>query len=241
MICRNCNSENEVSATFCIECGQRLHGIGIDQHDKNKKYFVQTLLLLLIIILIIISSQVSHLPVPGHDYLFSGLLILTTFIFAILSFKSFIQIFKFSFRFTPVISIILGAPLLALLVVLLAKFLNPLIGYEPLSYHEIYQRFTPNMYIWGLLFVSVVPGFIEEFLFRGILFNHLLKLTSARSAILITAILFAFLHFAFFSLLWLSLIGLYLGYLRHRYQTIWYCIFFHTLYNGSVFFIEMYI
>lgn len=198
MQCYKCGKDNVPNIIFCTECGNQLRGVKIDYNDENKKYYIQTLVLFLCVILIIISSFVSHLSFLDHEYLFNGLLILTTIVFSIFSFKSFIKVFRFSFQLKPIIQIIIFAPVLAILVIYLAKFLNAAIGYETMSYYEGYQKYTTNMYFYGILFVSIIPGFIEEFLFRGILFNHLLKLTTPKSTILITSILFSFLHFFFF-------------------------------------------
>jgi uncharacterized protein len=176
-----------------------------------------------------------------HEYLFNGLLILTTIVFIAFDFKGFVKIFRFTPRVKPILQIIIGAPLLALLVIFLANFLNSVINNETSPYYVSYLVNTSNMYFYGLLFVSFLPGFVEEFLFRGILFNYLLRLTSPKITILISSILFSFIHFSFFSLLWLMPIGLFLGYLRFRYRTIWYSIFFHTMYNASIFIIEIYL
>jgi len=241
MKCYNCAKDNVPNTTYCSECGTQLRGGKIDYNDENKKYFIQTLILFLCVLLTLTTAFVSHFSLLIHEYIFSGLLLLTTIVFAILDFRNFVKIFRFSFHFNPVIKIVIVAPLLAILVIYLARFLNVAIGKEDSSYYEEFRKFSNKPYFYGILFVSILPGFIEELLFRGILFNHLLKLTSPKSTIVITCILFSFLHFSFFSILWLAAIGLFLGYLRFRYRTIWYSIFFHTLYNGSVFFLEMYI
>jgi uncharacterized protein len=241
MKCYNCGKDNVPNITYCSECGTQLRGEKIDYNDENKKYFIQTLVLFLCVLIVIVTAIVSHFSFLIHEYIFSGLLILITLVFAFLDFRNFVKIFRFSFHFNPVIKIILGAPLLAILVIYLARFLNVAIGKEDASYYEEFRKFSNNPYFYGILFVSIIPGFIEKLLFRGILFNHLLKLTSPKSTIVISCILFSFLHFSFFSILWLATIGLFLGYLRFRYRTIWYSIFFHALYNGSVFFLEMYI
>jgi len=241
MLCLKCGTENEPKVSFCKECGNQLLGEKIDVNDVNKKYFVQTLVLFLCIALIIVSSRVFSLSFLNNEILFSGLLVVTTLFFAILDWRSFTKIFRFSFRIKLFLKLLIGAPVLAFLVIQLARLMNQAFDFEVSSYYIDYQLYTSNMYFFGILFVSLMPGFFEEFLFRGILFNHLLKLTTPKSTILITGILFSFLHFAFMSLPWLILIGFLLGYLRFRYRTIWYGIFFHALYNASVFFMEIYI
>jgi len=242
MQCSRCGKDNFPDVSFCIECGLQLRGERIDYNDLNKKYFTQSIVLIVCIVLIILSSFriVNSLPFLVHEYLYNGLLVLTTLVFVILDFNEFAKLFRFSPRLIPLLQILFGAPLLALLVIYIARYLNYAIGIETHSYYENYLLNTSNMYFYGILFVAFLPGFIEEFLFRGILFNHLLKLTKPKATILISGILFSFIHFSIFSLVWLTAIGLFLGYLRLRYRTIWYGIFFHVLYNASIFFIEIY-
>ena len=241
MQCYKCGYVNIPNTLFCNECGTQIRGEKIDHNDTNKKYFIQTIALFVCIVLIIVMSFeiVKELPLLSREYLFNGMLVFTTLIFAILDLRGFLKIFRFSFHLEPVLLIIIIAPLLALCVNYGANFLNHLIGKEVQDYYISYQENTSNVYLYGLIFVALMPGFIEEFLFRGILFNHLLKLTSPKSTIMVSSILFSFIHFSLFSLLWLFPIGLFLGYLRFRYRTIWYSIFFHSLYNASIFLLQI--
>lgn len=239
MQCFKCGHQNPGQTAFCLDCGNQLLGEKIDYNDTNKKYFVQTITLFLCIALIIVIAHVSELNLIVHDMVFGSLLLLCTIVFASMDISGFIKIFRFSFRAKPFFLILLLAPVFAFVVIQTNTYLCRWLNLENESYYLGYQLYTDNVYLYGLLFVSVMPGFLEEFLFRGILFNHLLRLTSPKATILITGILFAFIHFAFISIIWLLVGGLVFGYLRYRYRTIWYGIFLHTLYNGSVFMIEI--
>lgn len=243
MQCSRCGKENFPNISFCNECGLQLKGDRIDYNDLNKKYFTQSIVLFIFLTLIIVSSaQIGEdVQFLAREYLFNGLLVLTAIIFIALDFNQFAKLFKFTVHLKPLLQIAIGAPLLAIVVIFIAKYLNNIIGFEVHSNYEFFLLNTSNMYFYGLLFVAFLPGFIEEFLFRGILFNYLLRLTSPKISILISGILFSFIHFSFFSLIWLTFIGLFLGYLRFRYRTIWYGIFFHVLYNASIFLIEIYL
>lgn len=239
MHCYKCGKENLPNASFCVECGNQFRGERIDYDDVNKNHYVQTILLFLCVVVIIVSALITDLPLLQHEYLFNGLLLGTLVAFAALDFKGFAGLFRFTFNIKPVLQIIFATPLLAVVVVIVANILGTLTGVENESYYVGYLLNTPNMYLYGIVFVALLPGLLEEFLFRGILFNHLLKLTTPRITILITAVLFAFIHFSVFSLLWLLPIGLVLGYFRFRYRSIFYSVFFHIFYNASVFFVEM--
>jgi uncharacterized protein len=242
MKCIKCGNDNLPDAFYCIECGNQIKGEKIDNEDLNKKHFVRSIILFLcLVIIIVFSIRFADIPFLNHEYIFSGLLVLITLVFVFLDFKAFIKLFRFSWRLKPLLQIIIGAPILATLVVFLANNINNFTGYTHERIYVGYLLNTSNVFFWGLLFVSIIPGFFEEFLFRGVLFNHLLKLTNPKATILISGILFAFIHFSFLSLLWLGFIGIYLGYLRFRYRTIWYGIFFHAFYNAFIFLLEMYL
>lgn len=241
MECFKCGKVNLPSSSFCINCGNQLKGDKIDAKEVNKKYFIQSAVLFLCLVLIVIISLKlnDHLTFYTYEYLFTGLLALVTIIFVSLDVKSFLKVFRKPYKIKPFVQILVGAPVVALIVIYLAHYINLFFGLTTPKYYEVYGTFTPNTYMYGFFFVAILPGFIEEFLFRGILFNYLIKLTSPKLTILITTILFAFIHFSFLSIIWLFTIGLYLGYLRFRYRTIWYGILFHVLYNGSIYFLEI--
>ncbi len=241
MQCFNCGKENTPKVAFCTECGTQLQGGKIDYNDENKRYFIQTLVLFLCIVLIICISMVTDLSLLNHEFVFNSLLICIIIIFAILDYEGFKNLFRFTFHIKPVVQILILAPLLALTVNFLASHINLFFGLTGGRYFKSFELYTSNMYVYGIAFIAIAPGILEELLFRGILFNHFLRFTSPKLTIIITGILFAFIHFSFLSLLWLLAIGLFLGYLRFRYRTVFYCILFHTLYNGSVYFLQMFL
>lgn len=129
------------------------------------------------------------------------------------------------------------APGMAVSVVVLSNYLNQAFNLEFSNHIEAF-RIACNSFIIGILFISVLPALVEEILFRGLLFNNLLRFTRPKNVILITGILFSFVHFSFISLIWLFPIGLILGYFRFRYRTIWYAVLFHMVYNASVFMLD---
>ena len=238
MVCPHCGFENQSKATFCKECGTQIRGEKVDIHDVNRKYFVQTLVLFLVIILTISFSFVSEFPGLQHEFIFSGIIILTTLVFALIDFKGFKSLFQFKFFLKPILLLPAIAIPLAVLVSIFVFVLNYVFTLDTTNYYRIFADATNRPLFYGIIFISLVPGIFEEFLFRGILFNHISRLSNVKSAIIVTGILFAFVHFAFISLFWLLPFGIFLGYLRYKYNTIFYGIFFHALYNASIFFID---
>lgn len=238
MICPHCGFENQSKATFCKECGTQVRGEKIDINDENRKYFVQTLVLFLIIILTISFSFISEFSILKHEFIFSAIIITTTLTFAFLDFKGFLTLFHFTFHIKPLLLLPLIAILLAISVSFFSIVIESITAINSPNYYKTFAEATNRPVFYGIIFVSLIPGVFEEFLFRGILFNHLSRLSNVKTAIFVTGILFAFVHFAFISLIWLLPFGLFLGYLRYKYNSIFYGIFFHALYNALIFCIE---
>lgn len=240
MHCYKCGKDNDYQAVFCTECGRQLKAGTYDDSDLNKKYFTQSIILILtIVVVIIFSSQiVTTLPMLIHDCIFQGFLFIILLVFLTFEWDSFKPLLKFKFKITPVLHILILAPALAVCVIWLSDTIQKHFDIVTLSYIDQYRAETKHVYTIGLLFVSIIPGLLEEALFRGILFNYLLRFTRPKNVILITGILFSFVHFSFLSVLWLLPIGIVLGYFRYRYRSLWYAVAFHMLYNASVFMLE---
>lgn len=243
MQCTKCGHINVAQIKFCINCGNQLSGDKIDSNDSNKKYFIQSICLFISIVFVIIFSIKGNNTISNlsSEYIFNSVLGFIIVLFLLFDYKNFFKLFYIKFRLKPLIQIFLIAPIFAFVVIIILRYISSITGINSEKYYEFYLYNTSNMYLYGLLFVSILPGLLEEMLFRGLLFNYLLRFTSPKTVILITSILFSFIHFSFFSILWLMIVGIILGYFRFRYRTLWYSILFHSLYNASVFFIEFYV
>jgi uncharacterized protein len=239
MRCYKCGKENPPDASFCVECGHQFAGEKIDFDDVNKGHFVQSVALFICVVLIIVTAHISDLPLIKYECLFNCFFIIVIALFAALDVNGFRSLFRFSFNTKAITRIALATPVIALVVTIVGGFLVKVTGAVEINYYTRYLTGTRHVYLLEILFVSILPGLLEEFLFRGILFSHLLKLTTPKVTIAITAILFAFVHFSMLSLLWLVPIGLVLGYLRYRYRSVFYSIFFHVFYNACAFFVQM--
>lgn len=90
---------------------------------------------------------------------------------------------------------------------------------------------TSHPLLWAVLFICVQPALFEEVAFRGFLYSNLERVTSAKSAIYITAFIFGIIHLAVISMLWLVPGGLIFAFMRMKYKTLWYGIVGHFTYN----------
>jgi len=85
----------------------------------------------------------------------------------------------------------------------------------------------------NLFVIAVIPAFGEEFFFRGILQNIIIRWTKSNHwGIILTALAFALLHFQFLSLLPRVIQGILLGYLFLLTKSLWYPIIAHFINNA---------
>ena len=93
---------------------------------------------------------------------------------------------------------------------------------------------TPSgVFIFILAFIStsLIPGMVEEFAFRGVLYGALKKYGEG-FAILSTSILFGVLHGNLVQIPFAFLVGLGLGFIRAKTGSVWICIIVHAINNG---------
>lgn len=122
--------------------------------------------------------------------------------------------------------------------------LNEWIGIDSLRLDEIaevkalMEQLRHVSPVWILLALSIVPGFCEEFFFRGVLFSSLRSVTFPWRTILTTAVLFGSFHIiaglvlAPERFLPSAFIGLVLGWVRWRTGSVFPSMVLHAVHNG---------
>lgn len=94
-------------------------------------------------------------------------------------------------------------------------------------------RDTPlAVFIGLLLFISLAPGFAEEFVFRGYVQRRLMQRWSPLFAIALPSVLFAIAHLDVQHSIGVFMIGLWLGVLMWRTGSLWVCICCHAFNNA---------
>lgn len=88
-----------------------------------------------------------------------------------------------------------------------------------------------NNVILSILVVGIVAPFAEELLFRGIIYNKLIKNISIRGTIIIQGILFGVYHMNLVQGLYASLLGIVFGYVTFKTKSIWPAIIMHMVNN----------
>jgi membrane protease YdiL (CAAX protease family) len=85
----------------------------------------------------------------------------------------------------------------------------------------------------GLVVVAVIPGIGEEFVFRGLIQNHLFRITgNVHSAIWLAGLLFSLFHLQFYGLVPRMMLGAMFGYLYYFSGSLVYPMIAHFVNNG---------
>ena len=129
-------------------------------------------------------------------------------------------------------------PAAALLSVLLAFTILPFISLINNVSQLIFRDFitssvsTASQNPWlSILALSVLPGIVEEVLFRGVLYSGLRKARPVKG-ILLTALFFGIAHMNFNQFSYAFVLGLVLGLLLEASDSIYSCMLLHAAFNG---------
>jgi len=114
------------------------------------------------------------------------------------------------------------------LAVALARVITPDPGVQ-----HLYEQMTWAWAVPFVIFIALVPGFVEETFFRGYLQRRLLERWSPAVAILVTTTLFAIMHIMPHAVVNAFVIGLWLGVLAWRTGSVWPSVVSHAFINGS--------
>ncbi|MEI7595727.1 MAG: CPBP family intramembrane glutamic endopeptidase [Bacteroidota bacterium] len=239
MECSKCQSQNPTKATYCGKCGNILvNSVESQDYNRNVKKISVFFFVLLAYIATInfIELNGNYIQTLLIDFIFAAIIL----VFYFIDTKSINKLIKFNKpKRLLLIKIIIFAPLFAILVSLIAGFLNQSIfDKSQITYYEQFID-SPAPIFFSILSIGLFPAIFEEIAFRGIVFNELTKITSIKSTIIISAILFTILHLSLLSTLWIFPIGLIFGYFRAKYRSLWYGIIGHFIYNSSIVLIEI--
>ena len=126
--------------------------------------------------------------------------------------------------------------LVGLALISAAGYLNSMLlqvfDYAAFSNEAFFQYDITLNYQMVLMFftVVVIPAFVEELLFRGVILQNLLPF--GKSAAVITgALLFGVMHQNAGQLLYATVAGLLLGYVYVQTRSLWCCVLIHFCYN----------
>ena len=104
--------------------------------------------------------------------------------------------------------------------------------YAEFSSEVLWEREITANYQLVLMFITlvVVPAFVEEFLFRGVILENLLPY-GRTTAILVSAVLFGLMHQNIEQLFYATVAGVVIGWVYLRTRSIWSCVLLHFFNN----------
>ncbi|MFT5581640.1 MAG: membrane protease YdiL (CAAX protease family) [Lentimonas sp.] len=232
MDCTKCLSLLKENAKFCGKCGAKISEAKkkVDHSVITRLIVFFVSLLLYIAILNWVEAKRDYILDLITDSLFSILIL----VFFALDFKNQRKLFSFRrVKIKALLPIIIVAPLFALSVLYFSDYVNrELFDTYSLTYYYQYMD-SPAPWFFAILSIAVFPAVFEEIAFRGVIFDLLRKVTPLKSVILISSILFFLLHLSLISILWILPIGIVFAIYRAKYNTLWYGIIGHFIYNAS--------
>lgn len=90
-----------------------------------------------------------------------------------------------------------------------------------------------SMPVLDVLAVALFGPFVEELLFRGLIYDAFASILPAGLAVLFQGILFGSVHGTTIWMIYAALVGCLIGYVRKRTGSLWPCIALHVAYNAS--------
>ncbi len=240
IICSSCNVEIYREVKFCTRCGKQLHKSTVDKRTSSLNLiivFYATFLLFAVVSYLLYNEYPLNLSV---DIAIESVFALMVVGFSLFDYKEILKLYKIPKLNKKVLGFSIVFPLFSAVVVSLSiGYLNEsLFGVNENYYSEYLYLDYPLL--WAILFTAILPPIFEELGFRGFLFNSLQKVVSERITIVATAFIFALIHFSFISFIWIFPFGLILGYIRSKYNTLWYGIIIHFIHNFVVLMIDYY-
>lgn len=237
--CNYCNQVYQSNVNFCSNCGKKI--------EINHKKRVSLDVIIAFYVSILVYIGLSYYILDAYPDNFSAEII-TESLFAFLvlgfsasNFKDLVKLYKLPKINIWMIVFVLLTFANAFVVNYFVSLVNGVVDPESLSesYYE-YYIFLDHPLIWSIFFIAILPPIFEELAFRGFLFNALNKLTSVKTTIIATSFLFALIHLSVVSILWIFPFGIFLGYLRWKYNSLWIPMLIHFIHNFTVLMIDYY-
>jgi uncharacterized protein len=239
--CEECDTRVKGYQRFCHNCGAYL-GSDAERISIFNNSNLQTAFFFYVAYLFICLTVKYTNWFSSYDRLFwiEILIAVITILFARVNLRSLKPVLKFNnFGWGRLITVISAALVFSSVVNVFITQINISIFGTNKSLYEGYRIYHFPIL---LMFYSIafVPALFEELAFRGILYNYLNTFLDERLVVMVTGISFAAIHLNFFSLIWLIPFGIFIGTLRRKYNTLWYGIIFHFVFNITACLFDLY-
>lgn len=234
--CQHCHGTINPDDIFCGHCGKELKDKQSEKQEDVFSSLMPALLYYFITLLFLVTYKFTTLFPSGFEGMLSITIIdiLIVIAFWIHNAKQIAPLLSPSRVNLKILTLtIMGAGFGSVIVSYIAHVINLSIQ-DDVFYSTYLFEDTEKPFLMGTLFIAVQPAIFEEVAFRGFLFNNVKQVSSGPSAIYVSGFIFGVMHLQFISLLWLIPIGLAFGFLRNKYDTLWYGVIGHFTYNFCI-------
>lgn len=237
--CPYCSAIITKKDIFCGNCGQEIVQHEVEASGNVFSLLQPTILYYFITLVLLAVYKFTEVFPDGLEGLLivSALDVAIVLIFWLNNFSEVRPLFRWRGLSLKIMALTtIGATLGSIAVSYIAHIINLSIN-DDVFYSTSFFLYTPYPLLFATLLIAVQPAIFEEVAFRGFIFNNIKEISGGMSPVYISAFIFGIMHLAIISLIWLVPIGLAFGYLRSRFNTLWYGIVGHFVYN---FFITLY-
>ena len=240
IVCSECKTIMLESDKFCASCGAS-KTLAIDKKDKRSirlviAFYGSMLLLLLLSYFVYLNTTGGLITEITLGLVFIGI----TLGFSLVDLRNILPLYSLRNIDAKALLIAILFPLLTAVIVWYGIGALNMYLYDDNSSILAEYAYYDHPFLWSFIFISLVAPIFEELAFRGFLFNQLRAVSSVRITIIATAFIFALIHLSLFSLLWIFPFGMALGYLRHKYRTLWLGMIVHFIHNTAILVMDYY-
>lgn len=237
--CPHCKENVFSLDTYCGHCGQKI-SIEKEKQEKSSLQLVIAFYLSFLVFAIVSYALYSESFSLGTEIAIEVVFILLTLMFTFFDAKRVFALYNIrELNWQNLLFAVTFPFLTGVLVYYGVGWVNEWIFEFSDNVFYDYESYS-NTFFWVILFYVIIPPIFEELAFRGFLFNQLQEIASPKVTILATGFIFALMHFSLISILWIFPFGIVLGYLRHRYNTLWLGMIVHFIHNLLVILIDYY-
>ena len=237
--CPHCGTNVQQDDTFCGACGKEITAAqngSLSNHDDAFAILGPTMLYYFITLLVLATYKLTSVFPAGFEGMVSITVIDTVIVLAFWAyfFRQLRPLFSLRKIKLPILALTVFCALVASVIVsVVADLINISIS-DDVFYSTYLFEDTDHPFLFATLFIAVHPAIFEEVAFRGFLYDNVVQLATPRNAIFITGFVFGIIHLAIISMLWLVPIGVIFAWLRWKYDTLWYGVIGHFVYNFCI-------
>lgn len=241
LTCNDCDTPVFDHHRYCMHCGAYLGAqastINVFNNQPLRRIFTFFFIYLFVCLVVKETDWFN-----SYDELFwvEVLLAVITLHFCYLNRRLLRPVLRFtSFKWSILLGTMAIAAIGSTIVSFTVREVNVTFFQSEVSYYQGYKLYVYPVLVM-IYSIALMPALFEELAFRGVMYNYCTTFLSDRLAVAVTAFLFAIMHLNLISLIWLIPFGFFIGHLRRRYNTIWYGVLFHFVFNLTACIIDLY-